>query len=196
MDYLCKRGQSNYAGYLPKTKTNKLMKFVPLTEEQYTALLSLGVIKEEQIPLFEVRDDGRIKTIIKELQPWEKYPTLESCWKTDGTEIAYNISFYGNIKRERVYSDYYHYSTEAEAKKARATIFLSRIARKWNEGVEIYKDKVWFISMNKRKMYVDYWISSEIIDNLLPFNFHSKELAEKSKELFPDVWNDFYGRQQ
>lgn len=151
------------------------MKTVQLTDEQCEALLGLGVIQHYQI----------VETPTKELKAWEKYPTLESC----GEGYGYNVGPYsGNIDK---HMGNYNYSTEAEAKRARATIKLSRIARKWNEGVDREDKKIYFI-------FPDFTATCGILNpdlmTILPFYFHSHELAEKSLEMFEQDWKDFYGK--
>ena len=123
----------------------------------------------------------------KQLQPWEKYPTLDSSWNGDDRR---NIDQDGKI----FYSwGIYNYSTEAEARKAKATIFLSRIAMKWNQGVDD-TGTYYFPLKNGENIKVDWFGGSSYLGNALPFKFNSAELAEKSLELFPDVWNDFYNK--
>ena len=159
------------------------MKTVQLKDAQIEALLKLGIIDLDQVI------DNTIHVKGEDLQPWEKYPTLESCW--DGGEDCWNVDYYGNIEEDPI--GYYNYSTEAEAKRVRATIKLSRIARKWNEGVEI-ESTVWFANDNGSELEAWEWIAPCNAIKVLPFYFHTKELLERSLEMFEQDWKDFYGK--
>jgi len=170
------------------------MKTVNLTEEQYQHLVGLGIIKEEEqmYQSIGLRNDGTIVSEpINPIKPWEKYPTLKSCIDVDDDLYIIDQRQTGHIYPTRIAA--YGYSTEAEARRARATIKLSRIAREWNEGVE-KGEEIYFIADLGFNFIIDVWSSDGIVSKLLPFYFHSNELAEKSLELFEQDWKDFYNK--
>jgi hypothetical protein len=92
---------------------------------------------------------------------------------------------------EDTYEYIYHHPTEALVKYARAVMILSTVAKKWNEGVGLKDSRVWF-PINKEKPVADSYHVISIIAKLLPFYFHSEELCQKSIELFPNEWKDFF----
>ena len=121
-------------------------------------------------------------------QAWEKYPTFESC--IENTKFGIGISAKDGTTF-RTMGDY-GYPTEALAKYARAVMILSTVARKWNEGIDEV-EHIYFPSLDDNgKLFVNIWSNGGQIDALLPFVFHSKEACQKSIELFPNEWRDFF----
>jgi hypothetical protein len=120
-------------------------------------------------------------------QAWEKYPTFESCRGNDGYVIGVSTS---GIHKTDAYI--YVYPTKALAKYARAVMILSTVAKKWNEGVEIESVRVWFPTKYKGKIIIDSWVKDGDVYSLLPFYFHTSESLQKSIELFPNEWKDFF----
>ncbi len=116
-------------------------------------------------------------------QPWEKYPTFESCRGNEETE-GYIIASNKGVIMPSLYR--YGFPTEALAKYSRAVMILSTVAKKWNEGVDIV-DEYGYIANIMMKPEV--WHTER---NILPFFFHSQRACEKSIELFPEEWKDFF----
>jgi len=130
-------------------------------------------------------------TEVQPQQPWEKYPTFESCNNYNFTWGLnhFDGNIYGNIYDNMMAE--YSYPTEALAKYSRAIMILSTVAKKWNEGVEIKYSSVWFPSKRRELKPMSISIGSDY-EETIPFYFHSEELCQKSIELFPNEWQDFF----
>jgi hypothetical protein len=128
----------------------------------------------------------------KPQQPWEKYPTFESCWSH--MDKQYNVLLSGDITEGRNATDalLYNYPTEALAKYARAVMILSTVAKKWNEGVGIKHDVVWFAATRSKAIKRIGFVLGSDFANTIPFHFHSEEHLQKCIELFPEEWKDFF----
>ena len=121
-------------------------------------------------------------------QAWEKYPTFESCLPSG--KLSYNPS-YADGEICKLY-DSFGFPTEALAKYARAVMILSTVARKWNEGVEIYPSEAWFPAQSNGEIKPYGWLTCNFEIRSTPFYFHSEELCKKSIELFPEEWKEFF----
>lgn len=150
-----------------------------LTDTLIKALKELGLIEEEQ-PVNQ--------------QPWEKYPDYKSCWNE--TDIQYYFTARGNIDGLTIDSDdvnkgrlFYGFSSEAHAKRVRAEMILKRIADKWNEVVEKEQYNFYTVSLQGDNKIV--WGLGDMSAFVRPIRFNTRELAEKSLEMFPELWDDY-----
>jgi hypothetical protein len=150
-----------------------------LTESQINTLKELGLVEEEQQPKQPKQ------------QPWEKYPDYKSCWNDGDKQYLFNA--YGNIHNITVSSQdvtderlLLVFSSEAHAKRVRAEMMLKRIADKWQEGMKMEKGGFYSIDGDKDIYYYSIYTA-----NKNPIRFITKELARKSLELFPELWDDY-----
>jgi hypothetical protein len=119
-------------------------------------------------------------------QAWEKYPTYKDC------KSKYQIIV--NLENGTTFTSLmaeFGFPTEALAKYARAVMILSTVAKKWNEGVGVASNG-YFPKKIASELTTDTFNITSHYARLLPFYFHSEEACQKSIELFPNEWKDFF----